>query len=136
LNLPFGEIFHVKIVVLLSDPSLLTQGIVLRLRHSFCGQEIETIDSHRPDLLEALIQVNPQVIILDVSNKSIAEICPLHRIFNALPNVILMEINLENSQIQVIRSDHYDAGGFTDLLQLIERVRANFSNTLNTFPPQ
>lgn len=89
------------------------------------------MDIHRSDLIEALTEGKPQIIILDASNRPTTETCPLHQIFTVLPDVIVIEVNLADSQIQVIRSDHYTASGFSDLLHLIEGAKTNFSNSVD-----
>jgi hypothetical protein len=118
-----------KKVVVLTGQSLLTQGIISNLRDSSVSLEMETLEIERPDLLETLIGLHPEIIILETSQSLADHGCSLQYFFDALPNLIVMEVNLKNSSVQLIRSDLYDTSGFAGLLNVIENVRANLPDT-------
>ena len=123
-----------KKVVVLTGQSLLTQGIISNLRDSSVSLELETLDLERPDLLETLIELRPEIVILESSQSLTNHGCSLQYLFDALPNLIVMEVNLKTSSVQLIRSDLYDASGFAGLLNVIENVRTNLRDTLIPTP--
>jgi hypothetical protein len=123
-----------KKVIVLTGQSLLTQGIVSNLRESSISVDMETLDFSRPDLIETLIDLKPEIVILESSQSLANHGCSLQYLFEALPSLIVMEVNLKTSSVQLIRSHLYDASGFASLLNVIENVRTNLRDTFVPMP--
>lgn len=120
-------------VVVLTGQSLLAQGIISNLRKSSFSLEVESLDIERADLVDTLVLLKPEIVIMEASQRQRDESCSLNRLFELLPNLIVLEVNLNNSSVQLIRSDLYDAGGFAGLLNVIGSARTNFRDV---FTPQ
>ena len=121
-------------VVVLTGHSLLAQGIISNLRKSSSSLEVEALDVACPDLVNALALIQPQIVIMEASLRQNDPDCSLNRLFEVLPNLIVLEVNLNNSSIQLIRSDLYDAGGFAGLLNVLDNVRTNFRDVFTPLP--
>ena len=103
-------------VAILSDQSLLTQGIITSLHKSAPALNIETIETGQPGAYERLFSYRPDVVILESKELSNPAIFPLNQLFSLLPCLVLIEVNIETSDIQVIRSSQYPASSITDRL--------------------
>jgi len=115
-----------KKVVVLTDYSLLVQGIASRLRQSAHSLEVELVDFRQANVLETLINLQPQVVILESTDVEKSSMCSLGSLFEALPNLVVIELNLENSNIHMIRGDQYQAMDSTDLLRVLDDVNGHF----------
>jgi len=111
---------NLKKIVVLTDYSLLVQGIASRLRQSFHSLDVEEVDFNQPDLLQVLVQQNPQVIICGSYGQGQPLSCDLSSLFNLLPNLVVIEVNLENSNVQMIRSGQYNAADISGLVTMLE----------------
>jgi hypothetical protein len=119
-----------KKVVVLTDYSLLAQGIASRLRQSSHSLEVDVVDFRRPDVMDEIIKLQPQVVIFGSNDVEKSNRCPLGSLFNALPNLMVIELNLNNSNIQLIRGGQYNAADFTDLVRMLEDVSGSFPEIL------
>ena len=108
-------------VVVLTGQSLLAQGIILNLRKFSDSLTVESLEVNRPDLVETLALLQPEIIIMEASNNG--QGCSLNRLFEVLPNLIVVEVNLKTSSMQLIRSGLYDASGFVGFMNVLEGVR-------------
>jgi hypothetical protein len=121
-------------VVVLTGHSLLAQGIISNLRKSSFSLEVESLDIERADLVNTLVLLNPEIVIMEASQWQNDGNCSLNRLFEVLPNLIVLEVNLNNSSIQLIRSDLYDVGGFAGLLNVLGSARSNLREVFTPLP--
>ena len=112
-------------VAILSDQSLLRQGIITSLHKSAPALNIETIETGQPGAYERLFSYRPDVVILESKELSNPAIFPLNQLFSLLPCLVLIEVNIETSDIQVIRSSQYPASSITDMLNMLQNAGSN-----------
>ena len=112
-------------VSVLSNQSLLMQGIISRLQSSAPALNIQIVETSQPGVVEKWIALQPDVVILESKELSDSSSFPLNRLFACLPHLVILEVNLETSNIQVIRSDQYTASGVADLLNLLQSASGN-----------
>lgn len=115
-----------KKVVILTDYSLLAQGIASRLRQSSHSLDVELVDFRRPDVLNEVVRLMPQVVIFASREVENSNICPLRELFDSLPNLLVIKVSLDDSNIQLIQSGQYRAADFSDLVHLLEDVSGSF----------
>jgi DNA-binding NarL/FixJ family response regulator len=115
-----------KKVVILTDYSLLAQGIASRLRQSSHSLEVELVDTRRPDVMSEVVRLQPQVVIFGSREVENSNICPLRELFSSLPNLMVIKVSLDNSNIQLIQSGQYKAAEFSDLVNMLEDVSGSF----------
>ncbi|MEW5941420.1 MAG: hypothetical protein AB1750_17280 [Chloroflexota bacterium] len=124
-------------VVVITGHSLLAQGIISNLRKSSHALTVESLDAARPDLVDTLVLLQPEIVIKEAAPWQNEQGCSLNRLFEALPNLIVLEVNLNTSSVQLIRSGLYDASGFAGLMNVLEGVRANLRDVfapMSTMP--
>lgn len=119
-----------KKVVVLTDYSLLAQGIASRLRQSSRSLEVVVLDFRQADVMEELVNLRPQVVIYGSRDVEQSDRIPLGSLFNMLPNLMVIELNLDNSNIQLIRGGQYNAADSTDLVSMLEDVNGKFPEVL------
>ena len=61
-----------------------------------------------------------------------SNICSLGSLFNALPNLMVIELNLDHSTVQLIRSGQYNPTDITSLVAMLEGNNNNFPEVLAT----
>jgi len=119
-----------KKVVVLTDYSLLAQGIASRLRKSSRSLDVEVLDFRQANMLDELVKLQPQVVICGSRDLEKSELCPLGSLFNALPNLTVIEVSLDSSNIQLIRGGRYNAAEFSDLVSMLEDVSGKYPEIL------
>lgn len=120
------------LVAILSDQSLLMQGIISRLQSSVPALNIQVAEMGQPGVVEKWIALQPDVVILESKELSDPSFCPLNKLFASLPHLVVLEVNLETSDIQVIRSDQYTASGVADLLHLLQSASGKFPGVFSS----
>lgn len=78
-----------------------------------------TINVRDRGSLQAVIEADPAVVILDSTDEDVAQLCPLGALLNALPTLKVVRLNPENDQVQVVTSQWRQAGQVHDLVELI-----------------
>jgi gamma-glutamyl phosphate reductase len=119
-----------KKVVVLTDYSLLAQGIASRLRQSSRSLEVVVLDFRQADVMNELVRLQPQVVIYGSRDVEQSDRCPLGSLFNALPNLTVIELSLDSSNIQLIRGGQYNAADCTDLVSMLEDVSGKYPEVL------
>ncbi|GER80830.1 MAG: hypothetical protein JETCAE02_26760 [Anaerolineaceae bacterium] len=112
-------------ILVLTGRSLLVQGIISNLQKTSASLEMETADAGRADLLEWMAERQPDIVILESSLRGQPNGCPFNRFFEILPHLIVLEVNLNNSSVQMIRSDLYETSDFADFLGMIQSVKSS-----------
>lgn len=121
------------LTAVVSNRSLLVQGIVSHFRRSLPSMGVEVVEIGEDHVFEKLIALKPDIVILESRELSREEACPLNKLFAELPKLVVIEVNIETSNIQVIRSDQYTASGVNDLLNLLRNADKDLSGVLSSF---
>jgi hypothetical protein len=80
--------------------------------------------------MEELVTLHPQVVIYGSRDVEQSDRIPLGSLFNMLPNLVVIELNLDNSNIQLIRGGQYNAADCTDLVSMLEDVNGKFPEVI------
>jgi hypothetical protein len=108
----------IKKVVALTGDSLLVQGLASRLRGYAHVFDVRVVDLASPDPLGQVAAFQPEIIIFDEGEFKDA-ICPsLVDFMNSMPDVILLELQLDNPNVQLIQSTRFKASTTDDLVQI------------------
>jgi hypothetical protein len=113
------------IVAVLTNQSLLMQGIISRLQASALALNIQIVETKPEEVLEKWIALQPDVVIIESKELSDPLFFPLNMLFTSLPSLVVMEVNIQASNIQVIRSSQFTASGVADLLGLLQSASEN-----------
>jgi hypothetical protein len=122
-------------VAVLSDQSLLMQGIISRLQSSVPAINLLIAETGKPDVVEQWIALQPDMVILESKELSDPSIFPLNRLFANLPQLVVLEVNIETSTIQMIRSNQYSASGVADLLNVLQNASGNIPGVFSSIKP-
>jgi DNA-binding NarL/FixJ family response regulator len=109
-------------VVILSNRSLFSQGVVSRLREHVHQLELVVLDPGREDVVEQITDSQPTAVILDASDTAVAQLCPLSVLLSTAPGAKVVRLNPYNDQIQVITSEQRVAEHVHDLVEVISSI--------------
>lgn len=112
----------IMLTAVISNRSLLLQGIISRLRRSSPKLDVEMVEYGENNVAEKIIELQPDIVIVDSKEFSGQAACPLNVLFAALPRLVVIEVNIETSNIQIIRSSQYAASGVEDLLNILKNA--------------
>jgi hypothetical protein len=110
----------IKKVVVLTGDSLLVQGLASRLRGYAHVFDVRMVDLASPDPLQQVAALQPEIIIFDEGDFKDATCPSLVDFMNSLPDVILLELRLDNPNVQLIQSTRFKASTTDDLVQLFQ----------------
>jgi hypothetical protein len=109
-----------KKVVALTGDSLLVQGLASRLRGYAHVFDVRMVDLSLPDSLEQVAAFQPEIIIFEEGDFKNAKCPSLVDFLNSLPDVILLELRLDNPNVQLIQSTRFKASTTDDLVQIFK----------------
>jgi DNA-binding NarL/FixJ family response regulator len=107
------------LIVVVTDQSLLVQGIISFLHRSVSSVNIQVVEVRQPSDINKIISLRPDVVILDSNGLSNSSLCPLNILFAKLSRLVVVEVNQETSNVQIIQSSQYAASGVNDLLNVL-----------------
>lgn len=120
-----------KKVVALTGNSLLVQGLVSRLREYSHIFELRVVDLSAPDSLQQVAKFQPEIIIFEEGDLKDTRRPSLADFLNTLPQVILVELRLDDPSVQLIQSIRFKAHTTDDLVQIF-RTSDSISTLSNT----
>jgi hypothetical protein len=123
------------IVAVLTNQSLLMQGIISRLQASAFALNIQIMETKPEEVLEKWIALQPDVVIIESKELSNPLFFPLNMLFTNLPSLVVMEVNIQTSNIQIIRSSQFTASGVADLLGLLQSASENLPGAFSSNNP-
>jgi hypothetical protein len=111
-----------KKVIVLTGNSLLAQGLASRLRTYSHAFEVRLVDLTSSDSLQQVSAFQPEIIIFDEGDFKGTRHPSLVDFLNSLPEVILLELRLDNSNVQLIRSVRFNASTTDELVQIFKNI--------------
>lgn len=111
-------------VVILSNRTLLVEGVITRLKQYESRVELHVLDLDQLNLLAKIAQIQPLAIILDDKDPLVSQAIPLDKLLRELPTLKVIRLDAQCLQTQVIRSEQYSVKEVCDLLELIDPVCA------------
>lgn len=124
------------IVAVLSAQSLLMQGIISRLYGCASILDLQIIETKPEEAFEKWIILQPDVVILESKELSDPVNFPLNRLFTSLPSLVVVEVNIQTSNIQMIRSSQFTASDVVDLLHLLQSTSENLPGAFSSNNPE
>ncbi|NIM95931.1 MAG: hypothetical protein GTO18_19705 [Anaerolineales bacterium] len=109
-------------VVILSGHSLFAEGTASSLRRSTDALQITVINSREPNLLEQITEIAPGTVILDTSDDTLIENCPITALLEAIPDLRIIRLDPESEEIQVVTGEQRKAANINELIELIGTV--------------
>jgi hypothetical protein len=107
-------------VAVLTDHSLLAEGVISRLRGYPETFDLQVFDNNAPNVMARMEHFHPLVVILEESASCKYETCFLKQIFSVLPSLIIIYLRHGQSKVQIIQSEQYPANEVRELLDIIQ----------------
>jgi len=120
-----------KKVVALTGNSLLVQGMVSRLQEYMHLFEIRVVDLAAPDSLQQISTFQPEIIIFDEGDFTDRLHHLLVDFLNSLPEVILLELRLDDPNVQLIQSSRFMAATTDDLVKIFKACGSPSASEIN-----
>ncbi len=112
-------------IVILTNHSLLADGLISRLREYLDSLELQVFDADQVDVLTQIIAFQPSVVILEESEAQQLETCLLKHMLSILPNLMVIYLRLGQQDIQVIESEQYPAKEVKEVVDIIRQSRSH-----------
>lgn len=106
-------------VVILPRRSLFAEGTASSLRQKSPDLEITVIDPSDPDALSRIRELDPSVIILDSSDKTLREFFQVDLLLKALPHTRIIQLDPEEDRVQILTAEERPATCAADLISVI-----------------
>ncbi len=117
-------------IAILTDHSLLAEGLISRLRGYLDSLELQVFDVNQADVLTQIVAFHPSVIILEEIEPQQLETCSLKRMLSLLPNLMVIYLRLGEQNIQVIESEQYPAKEVREVVDIIRQSRSHHSGKI------
>jgi hypothetical protein len=106
-------------VVVLSTPSLLTEGVATRLGQHLDQVELEVVDSRDVNALRKTIAAKPEVILFEARDGNVECPCPLVDLLAAAPVVRVIRMDSGQDQVQLLTSERRTVAEPMDLIHMV-----------------
>ncbi len=109
-----------KRVVILAGHSLFAEGVASRLRKYIDRFNLKVLDINEEDVLSKIVSLKPATVILDAMNAETSENLPLSKLLKALPEVTIIRLDPQQTQVQVVTSEERMLDEVKDLIDVIQ----------------
>jgi DNA-binding NarL/FixJ family response regulator len=109
----------VKRIFLLSNQSLLSQGVEILLRQDQ-GVELVGEETEVERAIERIQALDPDVVLVEQEPPAGDPAAVIMRILNAVPNTKIVGVHLADNTIRVYRGERRTVRAIGDLLQVIK----------------
>jgi hypothetical protein len=106
-------------VVILSGLSLFAEGTASSLRRSTDSLQISVVDPRDKQVLEKIAELAPGTVILDMSDATVMENCPVTALLDLLPDLRIIRLDPGNEEIQIVSGEHRRATSIAELIEVI-----------------
>ena len=93
-----------KSIVMIAGRSLLVQGMASRWPNRDEEYKLQVLNPEDEDWKNELAEAKPNVIVMDAHDPGVQRICPLAELIWDLPEVTMMLLHSEHSDLQIISS--------------------------------
>jgi hypothetical protein len=105
--------------MVLTGKSLLAQGMISRLRQYSRLFSLRVLNVSSPDFLQQVSEFRPEIIIFDERDIKASSNLTLADFLDFMPEVILVELQLETSDVKMIQGARVKASNAEELFQII-----------------
>lgn len=109
-------------VAMLTGHSLFADGLVSKLREYSNSFELRVFDD-QPDTVKELAAFHPFAVILEDNGTQPTRSWSLQQLLGILPGLMIIFLNLGQSEIMVIHGEQYAANGALELMEIIQQSR-------------
>ncbi len=106
-------------VVVLTSHTLYAEGVTSRLQARADSLDLNVIDARNSTAMEQIIALEPQAVIVDISDAEASLNCPINQLLASLPKLKIIRLDPEQSGFQLVTSAQHVAHEVEDLLEVI-----------------
>ena len=106
-------------IIVFSSHNIYTEGVVSRLSQHPESGDIHFIDAQKKSFVAQVVDLKPDIVILDETEEGEAPCCYLCDLLAQLPTVTIIRLKVQNKDVQVISSSAHMLDGVADLIDLI-----------------
>jgi hypothetical protein len=81
--------------------------------------QISVIDPRDEHALEKIAELAPGTVILDMSDPSVEESCPVTVLLDLIPDLRIIRLDPRDETIQIVSGEHRRATNITELIEVI-----------------
>ncbi len=107
-------------VVLISDRSLFAKSVASCLPKYLRQVDLQVVDSERPEALDEIIRVRPNLVVLEIAFLESHQPNMLERLLLALPSLKIIGLDTRKQDILLLCSEQLIVSDVRDLASLIE----------------
>lgn len=107
-------------IVILSGHSLFVEGIATRLQQMPNRVEVVFIDPNLGDYLEQITSIQPSAVLIDAQDAKNAQCCLLCELLLAFPDITLLRLAVDQTDVQVVVSQRHRLQEVQDLIDVFE----------------
>ena len=106
---------------MIAGQSLLVQGMASRLPGYAEEYDLRILHPDHENWMEELLEAEPSVLVMDAQDPQARKVCPLVELMWKKPNLTVMLLSSEHSDLQVISSKRFS---ISDSQALMEQILA------------
>jgi hypothetical protein len=110
-------------ILILTGHSLFADGVISKLLNSPLAGKFDVVDMRQPDPIQAIIQANPDYLILDVTDPELTEQLK-GKLFSALACLKVIFLDPQKNHLRVLQCEEYDNSQIWDLLNEVDDTEA------------
>jgi hypothetical protein len=110
-------------ILILTGHSLFTDGVISKLLNSPLAGKFDVVDLRQPDPLQAVIEANPDYVILDETDPELTEQLK-SELFTAVSHLKVIFLDPQKNHLRVLQCEEYDNSQIWDLLNEVDHTEA------------
>jgi DNA-binding NarL/FixJ family response regulator len=107
-------------ILVISGSSLLTQGLISRLRQHSDEISLRVVELSTGGCLSQVTDFSPDIIIVDESDFKATLLCTLENLLKVAPNAKTLVVGMDNTTVHMIQSAQFAASSTDDLLRHLD----------------
>jgi DNA-binding NarL/FixJ family response regulator len=108
-------------LIILSEHTLFAEGVASRLRQYPERVDVRFVDPQQPDYLDQIKKIRPSAVIINAAETDGTQCCLLCDLLIALANVTIVRLEIQDKDIQIVRSWQHSLTEVKDILKIIEQ---------------
>lgn len=107
-------------LIILSEHTLFAEGVASRLRQYPERVAVRFVDPQQADYLDQIKKIRPSAVIVNAAETDDTHCCLLCDLLIALANVTIVRLEIQDKDIQIVRSSQHSLAEVKDILNIIE----------------
>ena len=106
-------------IVILAKNSIFLEGVATRFGQLASRVEVVFVDPEQSDYIEKITTIQPIAVLMDASSTRATQCCLLCELLLANPNITLMRLVVDQTDVQVVTSQKHCFSEVQDLINIL-----------------